>query len=242
MAAYNVPEDIPEVVVAAAADEDTTFMQTVSGCAASGGDGTTVGRRSPALQLSEVEEILEHSAAMVPRSQCDPDGEESSAVFVGSSDTSERDANETSSATATEEEDEEGDSSDTMTESQGDADDGGGGSSRRFSLTKGFWSCLSPVVTSFWKGRDKNNSESVTLEGDEFEIAFADIKELEFIGSGAQGAVFRGEYRGEKVAVKKVRDKSYCNEICQLRKLSHRTIVQLRYIIAKHNNNYTKYV
>lgn len=176
-------------------------------------------RRSPVLQLSEVEEILEHSD-IVPEI-------ESSAGRIGSSGASERDATESlesSVATATEDDD----SSDTMTESHEDALSTAAisvrGERRRSSLMDGLWACLSPVA-SLWKGREKRNHGD---EEDAFEIPFADIKELELIGSGSQGIVFRGEYRGERVAVKKVKDKSYCNEISQLRKLSHPNVIQLR--------------
>lgn len=176
-------------------------------------------RMSPVLQLSEVEEILEHSDIIVPEI-------ESSAGRIGSTGASERDATESlesSVATATEE-----DTSDTMTESQEDALSAAAlsvrGERRRSSLMDGLWACLSPVA-SLWKGREKRDNGN---EEDAFEIPFADIKELELIGSGSQGIVFRGEYRSEKVAVKKVKDKSYCNEICQLRKLSHPNVVQLR--------------
>ena len=202
-------------------DGKTTDGKSAPGARASGAE-----RRSPALQLSEVEEILEHSA-MVPQLG---EKEKSSAVFVGSTEGSERYENDThdtstaESSTATEEEGAE-DGSDTMTESQENVLASAEEPPRRTSILDGFWACISPVA-SFWKGREKR-SERADLE-DEFEIAFADIKELEFVGSGAQGAVFSGVYRGEKMAVKKVRDKSYCNEICQLRKLTHCNIVQLR--------------
>lgn len=182
--------------------------------------------RSPALQLSEVEEMLEQSAAMVSK-------EESSAGHVGSSEASERDGNDScdgSAASATEE-----DSSDTMTESQEDvlssaAAAGERRERRRSSFVRGFWACLSPV-TALWKGREAHGKVGEAGESDcGFEIAFTDIKVLDLVGSGAQGAVFGGVYRGENVAVKKVKDRSYCNEICQLRKLSHRNIIQFRYI------------
>lgn len=167
------------------------------------------------LQLSEVEEILEHTTAENPGKTC-----------------TSSDANETS--TADEEEEGEGagegeSSSDTMTESQEDVLSTEPPSERRrFSIAEGFWACLSPVVASLWKGGREKAGDGAGSGEDAFEIAFADIKQLEFVGSGAQGAVFSGEYRGEKVAVKKVKDKSYCNEICQLRKLSHSNIVQFR--------------
>lgn len=175
-----------------------------------------VDRRSPTLELSEVEGILEQD--IVPEI-------ESSAGRIGSSGASEKDANESlesSIATATEE-----DSSDTMTKSQEDAlsaavsvRDG----RRRSSFMDGFWACLSP----FWKKSREERNNGEEEDGCAFEIPFADIKELDVIGSGSQGIVFCGQYRGEMVAVKKVKDKSYCNEIRQLRKLRHPNIIQLR--------------
>ena len=208
--------------------------------------GKTAERRSPTeLQLSEVEEILEHNTAEVGP-ELGPSREEvaSSSAWTttsGGAGAGEGVANDSSAAasTVTEEEDgeEEGSSSsDTMTESHEDrlsteANSNEKNERRRTSITDGIWACLSPVVTTFWKKGSRSEGERQG-EHDAFEVAFADIKQLEFVGSGAQGAVFSGEYRGEMVAVKKVKDKSYCNEICQLRKLTHRNIVQLRYVYA----------
>lgn len=90
---------------------------------------------------------------------------------------------------------------------------------RRSSLLQGLWACLAPVKAML-------TSEGEKKKGDEFEIAFADIKELKFIGAGAQGSVHYGEYHGKKVAVKKINDASYCDEIYKLRKLSHPNIIQ----------------
>jgi hypothetical protein len=190
------------------------------------------------LQLSEAEEMPEHTtvAAELRGSQGGSPG-----LGRSSEETSERDADDTSTpATATDDEEEylgeeqEGEeSSDTMTESQEDAlsAENPAPGERRSSIADGFWACLSPVVASFWKGRRRQSRGGEGGAGkDAFEIEFADIGQLEFVGAGAQGAVFRGEYRGESVAVKKVKDKSYCNEISQLRKLSHRNIVQLRLV------------
>ena len=193
-------------------NDDTDGHSARSGCG------------SPVLQPSEVEEILE-------RSEMVPEGRRArSATLVGSSEASERDENDSldTSSTATEEDATEEDSSDTMTESQEDALSTAvasvRGERRRSSFLEGVWACLGPV-TSLWKGRETREQKE---DEDTFEVAFADIKELEFIGSGAQGAVFCGEYRGEMVAVKKVKDLAYCDEIRQLRKLSHRNIVQFR--------------
>lgn len=92
---------------------------------------------------------------------------------------------------------------------------------RRASIWNGMVACLSPVVGYFRKEKQP------TLKQDEWEIDFADISELDFIGSGAQGAVFAGEYLGKKVAVKKVKDPKYCDEAYNLRKLDHPNIVKM---------------
>ena len=93
--------------------------------------------------------------------------------------------------------------------------------SRRPSLWAGFISCLSPMMGALKKEKRSSNL-------DEWEIPFADIRELDFIGSGSQGAVFVGDYLREKVAVKKVKDVTYCQEAKHLRKLSHPNIVKFK--------------
>ena len=168
-----------------------------------GSSGAGLRPKSPLLEPSEVEEILEHSE------QCN--NRQSGAELDGNSQCSSTD----------------GDSSDTMTESREEPRV----ERRRSSLMDGIWACLAPVTTLLKNREKREKKKEEEEEEDDFDIAFADIKELEFIGSGAQGAVFCGEYRGEKVAVKKVKDLSYCVEIRQLRKLSHRNIIQFRYII-----------
>jgi mitogen-activated protein kinase kinase kinase 13 len=47
------------------------------------------------------------------------------------------------------------------------------------------------------------------------------------LGSGAQGAVFRGSLKGEYVAVKKVREQKE-TDIKNLRKLNHQNVVQFK--------------
>lgn len=85
-------------------------------------------------------------------------------------------------------------------------------------------SCLHPVSVYLRK------EQAPPVKKDPWEIPFADIRELYFIGSGSQGAVFVGEYKGEKVAVKKVKDPSYCEGIRHLRKLKHPNIVVFRQV------------
>lgn len=92
---------------------------------------------------------------------------------------------------------------------------------RRASIWNGMVACLSPVVGYFKKEKQPKPKQ------DEWEIDFADISELDFIGSGAQGAVFAGEYLGKKVAIKKVKDPKYCDEAYNLRKLDHPNIVKM---------------
>lgn len=61
----------------------------------------------------------------------------------------------------------------------------------------------------------------------DWEITFEDIKDLHFIGCGAQGTVFSGILKGEIVAVKDVNEKSD-TDIKHLKKLSHPNIVAFK--------------
>lgn len=65
------------------------------------------------------------------------------------------------------------------------------------------------------------------ISGDKWEIVFETISDLQWLGSGAQGAVFRGKYKNEIVAVKKVRDQKE-TDIKHLRKLNHPNIVKFK--------------
>lgn len=100
---------------------------------------------------------------------------------------------------------------------------------RRMSWWDGFRTCLHPVVGLL----KKDNKPSKKRE--DCVISFTDIRELDFIGSGSQGAVFVGDYLGAKVAVKKVKDIAYCQEAVHMRKLSHTNIVKFRYVPPLHN-------
>ena len=62
---------------------------------------------------------------------------------------------------------------------------------------------------------------------DDWEIPFEGISDLQWLGSGAQGAVFVGKFNHEFVAVKKVQHSADTN-ILHLRKLNHPNIVQFR--------------
>lgn len=65
------------------------------------------------------------------------------------------------------------------------------------------------------------------VSADDWEIPFESISELQWLGSGAQGAVFSGKLNKEVVAVKKVREPRE-TDIRHLRKLNHPNIVQFK--------------
>ena len=68
---------------------------------------------------------------------------------------------------------------------------------------------------------------------DDWEIPFENISDLQWLGSGAQGAVFLGRLTAEQVAVKKVRDVKE-TDIRHLRKLNHPNIITFRSVSWAH--------
>jgi len=85
----------------------------------------------------------------------------------------------------------------------------------------GLMGCFRPMWTIMGK------TKPTEIESDDWEIPFENISDLQWLGSGAQGAVFSGKYKGELVAVKKVKEE-YETDIKHLRKLNHPNIVQFR--------------
>lgn len=55
------------------------------------------------------------------------------------------------------------------------------------------------------------------------------LRELEWLGSGAQGAVYKCRFRQEIVAVKRVKDRKEA-EIRHLRQLHHPNIIQFKFV------------
>ena len=82
----------------------------------------------------------------------------------------------------------------------------------------GFIGCFKPMWMMIGKGKTPE------MEKDDWEIPFEAIQDLQWLGSGAQGAVFMGKYKGEQVAVKKVKEE-FETDIIHLRKLNHPNIV-----------------
>ncbi|KAM9306003.1 mitogen-activated protein kinase kinase kinase 13 [Gastrophryne carolinensis] len=86
---------------------------------------------------------------------------------------------------------------------------------------EGLFGCLRPV----WNMIGKAYSTDYKLQQqDTWEVPFEEISELQWLGSGAQGAVFLGKFRGEEVAIKKVREQKE-TDIKHLRKLKHPNII-----------------
>ncbi|KAI8749388.1 mitogen-activated protein kinase kinase kinase 12, partial [Biomphalaria glabrata] len=69
---------------------------------------------------------------------------------------------------------------------------------------------------------------------DDWEITFESITDLQWLGSGAQEAVFLGKLCNEKVAVKKVRDVKE-TDIWNLRKLNHLNIIAFNVLVASND-------
>ena len=76
--------------------------------------------------------------------------------------------------------------------------------------------CLMYPFTSLVKTRERE---------DVWEIRFDEITEMQWIGSGAQGAVFLGKWRNRDVAIKKVRTQGD-TDIKHLKDLDHPNIVK----------------
>uniref|UniRef100_A0A8C8CU16 Mitogen-activated protein kinase kinase kinase n=1 Tax=Oncorhynchus tshawytscha TaxID=74940 RepID=A0A8C8CU16_ONCTS len=94
---------------------------------------------------------------------------------------------------------------------------------------EGLFGCLKPVWTMIGKAystEHKHNQE------ESWEVPFEEISDLQWVGSGAQGAVFLGKFHGEDVAVKKVRDIKE-TEIKHLRKLKHPNIITFKGICTQ---------
>lgn len=90
------------------------------------------------------------------------------------------------------------------------------------SFFDGIFGCLRPVLAYIGKA-----TSTELKQQDDWEIPFENILDLDWLGSGAQGAVFLGKYKGEQVAVKKVRDIKE-TDIKHLRKLNHPNIITFK--------------
>nr|XP_027203769.1 uncharacterized protein LOC113797563 isoform X1 [Dermatophagoides pteronyssinus] len=99
----------------------------------------------------------------------------------------------------------------------------------------GIIGCLKPFLDML--GSKDSSMNTFHHHDDDWEIPFEHIKDLQWLGSGAQGAVFMGKYNNEWVAVKKVKEKRE-TEIKHLRKLNHSNIVAFRGVCTQSPNCY----
>ncbi|XP_077544379.1 mitogen-activated protein kinase kinase kinase 13-B-like isoform X1 [Haemaphysalis longicornis] len=92
----------------------------------------------------------------------------------------------------------------------------------------GLLGCLRPVWSILHKADERPGSGGGGGGGTGgWEIPFEAIGQLQFVGSGAQGAVFVGQLRDERVAVKKVTSLAE-TDIRHLRRLNHPNIVAFK--------------
>uniref|UniRef100_A0A3Q4GE25 Mitogen-activated protein kinase kinase kinase 12 n=1 Tax=Neolamprologus brichardi TaxID=32507 RepID=A0A3Q4GE25_NEOBR len=101
---------------------------------------------------------------------------------------------------------------------------GGGGG-----FLEGLFGCLRPVWTMIGKAYSTEHKHDLD---EEWEVPFEEISDLQWVGSGAQGAVFLGRLHGQEVAVKKVRNIKE-TDIKHLRKLKHPNIITFRGICTQ---------
>ncbi|XP_063876752.1 mitogen-activated protein kinase kinase kinase 13-B-like isoform X5 [Scylla paramamosain] len=92
---------------------------------------------------------------------------------------------------------------------------------QRVNWLEGIIGCLRPVWTIIGKAALSEKQ----AQTDNWEIPFEEVSSLQWLGSGAQGAVFRGQMRGSWVAIKKVKEQKE-TDINHLRKLNHPNIVR----------------
>ncbi|XP_065360202.1 mitogen-activated protein kinase kinase kinase 13 isoform X2 [Calliphora vicina] len=88
----------------------------------------------------------------------------------------------------------------------------------------GLLGCMKPVLSFIGKA---GVIEIKHQKAEDWEIPFEHISDLEWLGSGAQGAVFSGKLKNEIVAVKKVKDVKE-TDIKHLRKLDHENIIKFK--------------
>ncbi|XP_076860607.1 mitogen-activated protein kinase kinase kinase 12-like [Brachyhypopomus gauderio] len=94
---------------------------------------------------------------------------------------------------------------------------------------EGLFGCLKPVWTMIGKAYSTEHKHN---NDDLWEVPFEEISDLQWVGSGAQGAVFLGKFHGEEVAVKKVRNIRE-TDIKHLRKLKHPNIITFKGICTQ---------
>lgn len=88
----------------------------------------------------------------------------------------------------------------------------------------GLFGCMRPVLSLIGKAAVMEMKNKQT---EDWEIPFESMTDLEWLGSGAQGAVFSAKLKNEIVAVKKVRDVKE-TDVKHLKKLDHENIIKFK--------------
>lgn len=107
-------------------------------------------------------------------------------------------------------------------------------------ILDGLFGCIRPII-SLWSNKsyhlNSSNKNSSASPSQDFNIQFEDLKDLTFLGSGAQGCVFRGILNKQEVAIKKVRSKEEAN-IHHLKRLNHENLVKFKGVSLNGANFY----
>lgn len=93
-------------------------------------------------------------------------------------------------------------------------------------IFEGIFGCIRPII-NFWTNTKSNINQTLRENSDDFEVPFEALTNLQWLGSGAQGCVFKGLLNNEEVAIKKVKSKEEAN-ISKLRKLNHPNLVKFK--------------
>ena len=95
-----------------------------------------------------------------------------------------------------------------------------------------FFGCFKPLFSAMNKFSETiRYTRDPTRSNDDWEIPVDSIiKDLELIGVGIEGSVFRGKLNGQEVACKRVKTKEETN-IKHLKKLNHLNVIKFRGLI-----------
>lgn len=99
---------------------------------------------------------------------------------------------------------------------------------------EGIFGCIRPFI-SLWYSKSTLKEKYRRESNQEISIPFENLRNLQYLGSGAQGCVFKGLLNNEEVAIKKVKSKEEAN-IKHLMRLNHENLVKFKGV--SHNENF----
>lgn len=92
------------------------------------------------------------------------------------------------------------------------------------SMFENIFGCMKPIMNLWSTTKTTLNNPNYN---DDYDVPFEALSDLVWLGSGAQGCVFKGMLNGSDVAIKKVKSKEEAN-IRMLRKLNHENLVKFK--------------